>query len=213
MYVSLCVCARVCMWLNVSVHLYFSVLIWLCSQMTVPLYNMTLKCAKCGVISSADVSTTATSNAMLVPLIIYQLFDALPSVLFFFFCIFLTSPFFFLFWFSPPFISLTLLLLLSCYVKSDQQRQNFYVVAMLNHADAIEAHPEALLCVCVSVQACLTRQFLARDYHNHNFCQSSIVLVIRHFYLDIWQTFSSKTTFSAFSLCIAWDSNPWLWCC
>uniref|UniRef100_A0A8C7X4Z9 Adhesion G protein-coupled receptor B1a n=1 Tax=Oryzias sinensis TaxID=183150 RepID=A0A8C7X4Z9_9TELE len=34
-------------------------------QMTVPLYNMTLKCAKCGVISSADVSTTATSNAML----------------------------------------------------------------------------------------------------------------------------------------------------
>uniref|UniRef100_A0A8C6SAZ9 Adhesion G protein-coupled receptor B1 n=1 Tax=Neogobius melanostomus TaxID=47308 RepID=A0A8C6SAZ9_9GOBI len=32
--------------------------------MTVPLYNMTLKCAKCGVISSADVSTTATSNAM-----------------------------------------------------------------------------------------------------------------------------------------------------
>ncbi|KAF7227401.1 transcript variant X1 [Nothobranchius furzeri] len=39
-------------------------------QMTVPLYNMTLKCAKCGVISSADVSTTATSNAMLVQLII-----------------------------------------------------------------------------------------------------------------------------------------------
>ncbi|TSK16113.1 Brain-specific angiogenesis inhibitor 1 [Bagarius yarrelli] len=34
------------------------------SQMTVPLYNMTLKCAKCGVISSADLSTTATSNAM-----------------------------------------------------------------------------------------------------------------------------------------------------
>ncbi|XP_006635755.3 adhesion G protein-coupled receptor B1 isoform X2 [Lepisosteus oculatus] len=33
-------------------------------QMTVPLYSMTLKCAKCGVISSADVSTTATSNAM-----------------------------------------------------------------------------------------------------------------------------------------------------
>ncbi|XP_051922365.1 adhesion G protein-coupled receptor B1 isoform X4 [Hippocampus zosterae] len=33
-------------------------------QMTVPLYNMTLKCAKCGVISSADVSATATSNAM-----------------------------------------------------------------------------------------------------------------------------------------------------
>ncbi|XP_030641181.1 adhesion G protein-coupled receptor B1 [Chanos chanos] len=33
-------------------------------QVTVPLYNMTLKCAKCGVISSADVSTTATSNAM-----------------------------------------------------------------------------------------------------------------------------------------------------
>ncbi|XP_068616631.1 adhesion G protein-coupled receptor B1 [Brachionichthys hirsutus] len=33
-------------------------------QMTVPLYNMTLKCAKCGVISSADVSTAATSNAM-----------------------------------------------------------------------------------------------------------------------------------------------------
>ncbi|KAL2085025.1 hypothetical protein ACEWY4_020543 [Coilia grayii] len=33
-------------------------------QMTVPLYNMTLKCAKCGVISSPDVSSTATSNAM-----------------------------------------------------------------------------------------------------------------------------------------------------
>ncbi|XP_018612435.2 adhesion G protein-coupled receptor B1 [Scleropages formosus] len=33
-------------------------------QVTVPLYSMTLKCAKCGVISSADVSTTATSNAM-----------------------------------------------------------------------------------------------------------------------------------------------------
>src|SRR4029434_5426814 len=42
--------------------------------MTVPLYNMTLKCAKCGVISSPDVSSTATSNAMLVWLIIYQLF-------------------------------------------------------------------------------------------------------------------------------------------
>ncbi|XP_056142961.1 adhesion G protein-coupled receptor B1 [Lampris incognitus] len=36
----------------------------LIGQMTVPLYNMTLKCAKCGVVSSADVSTTATSNAM-----------------------------------------------------------------------------------------------------------------------------------------------------
>ncbi len=190
------------MWLNVSVHLYFSVLIWLCSQVTVPLYNMTLKCAKCGVISSADVSTTATSNAMLVPLIIYQLFDALPSVLFFFFsCIFLTSPFFFLFWFSPPFISLTLLLLLSCYVKSDQQRQNFYVVAMLNHADAIEAHPEALLCVCVSVQACLTRQFLARDYHsNHHFCRSSIVLVIRHFFFTFGRRFHPKQL-SVHSVC------------
>ncbi|KAJ8411428.1 hypothetical protein AAFF_G00162360 [Aldrovandia affinis] len=33
-------------------------------QVTVPLYSMTLKCAKCGVISSADLSTTATSNAM-----------------------------------------------------------------------------------------------------------------------------------------------------
>ncbi|XP_041104052.1 adhesion G protein-coupled receptor B1-like isoform X5 [Polyodon spathula] len=33
-------------------------------QMTVPLYSMTLKCAKCGVVSSADVSSTATSNAM-----------------------------------------------------------------------------------------------------------------------------------------------------
>ncbi|XP_028830902.1 adhesion G protein-coupled receptor B1 isoform X3 [Denticeps clupeoides] len=33
-------------------------------QMTMPLYNMTLKCAKCGVISSPDLSSTATSNAM-----------------------------------------------------------------------------------------------------------------------------------------------------
>lgn len=69
----------VCMLVNVCI---FSVLIWLCSQMTVPLYNMTLKCAKCGVISSADLSTTATSNAMLVLLIIYQSSTAQPSVLF-----------------------------------------------------------------------------------------------------------------------------------
>uniref|UniRef100_H3A2J2 Adhesion G protein-coupled receptor B1a n=1 Tax=Latimeria chalumnae TaxID=7897 RepID=H3A2J2_LATCH len=33
-------------------------------QMTMPHYGMTLKCSKCGVISSAEVSTTATSNAM-----------------------------------------------------------------------------------------------------------------------------------------------------
>lgn len=65
--------ARPCAGVSVSVCVCYSVLIWLCSQMTVPLYNMTLKCAKCGVISSADVSTTATSNAMLVPLIIFFL--------------------------------------------------------------------------------------------------------------------------------------------
>ncbi|XP_063777223.1 adhesion G protein-coupled receptor B1 isoform X4 [Pseudophryne corroboree] len=35
-----------------------------CSQMTMPLYGMTLKCSKCGVVSSAEVSATATSNAM-----------------------------------------------------------------------------------------------------------------------------------------------------
>ncbi|KAM5157189.1 adhesion G protein-coupled receptor B1 isoform 2-T2 [Mantella aurantiaca] len=35
-----------------------------CSQMTMPLYGMTLKCSKCGVLSSAEVSATATSNAM-----------------------------------------------------------------------------------------------------------------------------------------------------
>lgn len=62
-----------CAGVSVSFCVCYSVLIWLCSQMTVPLYNMTLKCAKCGVISSADVSTTATSNAMLVPLIIFFL--------------------------------------------------------------------------------------------------------------------------------------------
>uniref|UniRef100_A0A670I9Z7 Adhesion G protein-coupled receptor B1 n=1 Tax=Podarcis muralis TaxID=64176 RepID=A0A670I9Z7_PODMU len=33
-------------------------------QMAVPLYGLTLKCSKCGVLSSADVSATATSNAM-----------------------------------------------------------------------------------------------------------------------------------------------------
>ncbi|XP_077127451.1 adhesion G protein-coupled receptor B1 isoform X6 [Ranitomeya variabilis] len=33
-------------------------------QMTMPLYGMTLKCSKCGVVSSAEVSATATSNAM-----------------------------------------------------------------------------------------------------------------------------------------------------
>ncbi|XP_072324378.1 adhesion G protein-coupled receptor B1 isoform X9 [Scyliorhinus torazame] len=33
-------------------------------QMTIPLYGMTLKCSKCGVISSAEVSATVTSNAM-----------------------------------------------------------------------------------------------------------------------------------------------------
>ncbi|XP_025023118.1 adhesion G protein-coupled receptor B1 [Python bivittatus] len=33
-------------------------------QMAVPLYGITLKCSKCGVVSSADVSATATSNAM-----------------------------------------------------------------------------------------------------------------------------------------------------
>ncbi|XP_053102385.1 adhesion G protein-coupled receptor B1 isoform X7 [Hemicordylus capensis] len=33
-------------------------------QMAVPLYGITLKCSKCGVVSSAEVSATATSNAM-----------------------------------------------------------------------------------------------------------------------------------------------------
>uniref|UniRef100_A0A8C6XF38 Adhesion G protein-coupled receptor B1 n=1 Tax=Naja naja TaxID=35670 RepID=A0A8C6XF38_NAJNA len=33
-------------------------------QMAVPLYGITLKCSKCGVVSSPDVSATATSNAM-----------------------------------------------------------------------------------------------------------------------------------------------------
>ncbi|XP_051791791.1 adhesion G protein-coupled receptor B1 isoform X3 [Erpetoichthys calabaricus] len=33
-------------------------------QMTVPLYSMTLKCTRCGVVSSADAPSTATSNAM-----------------------------------------------------------------------------------------------------------------------------------------------------
>lgn len=65
------VCAHTCVQVYLCLFVCYSVLIWLCSQMTVPLYNMTLKCAKCGVISSADVSTTATSNAMLVPLIIF----------------------------------------------------------------------------------------------------------------------------------------------
>lgn len=69
--VHTCISASLCIGAFVSVCVCYSVLIWLCSQMTVPLYNMTLKCAKCGVISSADVSTTATSNAMLVPLIIF----------------------------------------------------------------------------------------------------------------------------------------------
>lgn len=81
----------VCMLVNMCI---FSVLIWLCSQMTVPLYNMTLKCAKCGVISSADLSTTATSNAMLVLLITYQFSTARHSVFLFLSCLFLTSLFF-----------------------------------------------------------------------------------------------------------------------
>uniref|UniRef100_H9GMZ7 Adhesion G protein-coupled receptor B1 n=2 Tax=Anolis carolinensis TaxID=28377 RepID=H9GMZ7_ANOCA len=33
-------------------------------QMAVPLYGITLKCSKCGVVSSGEVSATATSNAM-----------------------------------------------------------------------------------------------------------------------------------------------------
>ncbi|XP_038615928.1 adhesion G protein-coupled receptor B1 isoform X4 [Tachyglossus aculeatus] len=33
-------------------------------QMTIPLYGVTLKCSKCGIISSAEVTATATSNAM-----------------------------------------------------------------------------------------------------------------------------------------------------
>ncbi|KAM8967734.1 adhesion G protein-coupled receptor B1 isoform 2-T2 [Pelodytes ibericus] len=38
-----------------------------CSQMAMPLYGMTLKCSKCGVVSSAEVSATATSNAIPLP--------------------------------------------------------------------------------------------------------------------------------------------------
>uniref|UniRef100_A0A8C5Q5B9 Adhesion G protein-coupled receptor B1 n=1 Tax=Leptobrachium leishanense TaxID=445787 RepID=A0A8C5Q5B9_9ANUR len=38
-----------------------------CSQMAMPLYGMTLKCSKCGVVSSAEVSATATSNAIDLP--------------------------------------------------------------------------------------------------------------------------------------------------
>ncbi|XP_072007183.1 adhesion G protein-coupled receptor B1 isoform X2 [Engystomops pustulosus] len=37
-------------------------------QMTMPLYGMTLKCSKCGVVSSAEVSATATSNAIALQL-------------------------------------------------------------------------------------------------------------------------------------------------
>ncbi|XP_072266667.1 adhesion G protein-coupled receptor B1 isoform X1 [Pyxicephalus adspersus] len=37
-------------------------------QMTMPLYGMTLKCSKCGVLSSAEVSATATSNAIALQL-------------------------------------------------------------------------------------------------------------------------------------------------
>lgn len=74
------VTAHQCAGVSVSFCVCYSVLIWLCSQMTVPLYNMTLKCAKCGVISSADVSTTATSNAMLVPLIIFFLNSSYPDL-------------------------------------------------------------------------------------------------------------------------------------
>ncbi|XP_041422603.1 adhesion G protein-coupled receptor B1-like isoform X3 [Xenopus laevis] len=39
-----------------------------CSQMTMPLYGMTLKCSKCGIVSSAEVSATATSNAIALQL-------------------------------------------------------------------------------------------------------------------------------------------------
>uniref|UniRef100_A0AAY4AC22 Brain-specific angiogenesis inhibitor 1 n=1 Tax=Denticeps clupeoides TaxID=299321 RepID=A0AAY4AC22_9TELE len=53
-----------CLWKEVySMPLLVLLLPWSC-QMTMPLYNMTLKCAKCGVISSPDLSSTATSNAM-----------------------------------------------------------------------------------------------------------------------------------------------------
>ncbi|KAJ8337929.1 hypothetical protein SKAU_G00368950 [Synaphobranchus kaupii] len=54
-------------------------------QMTVPLYNMTLKCAKCGVISSADLSTTATqaslwSSCVVLPLLALTWMSAVLAI-------------------------------------------------------------------------------------------------------------------------------------
>lgn len=59
--------------------------------MAVPLYGMTLKCSKCGVVSSAEVSATATSNAMLVPLISTSFLSFFPLLFFYF--IFFPLPF------------------------------------------------------------------------------------------------------------------------
>lgn len=73
--------------------------------MAVPLYGMTLKCSKCGVVSSAEVSATATSNAMLVPLISTSFLSFFPLSFFFFFLFnfVLIFAFQFVFYFPLPF--------------------------------------------------------------------------------------------------------------
>lgn len=43
--------------------------LFVCSQMSEPHSGLTLKCAKCGVVSTTALSATTASNAMLVPII------------------------------------------------------------------------------------------------------------------------------------------------
>lgn len=68
---------------------------------------------------------------------------------------------------------------------------------MLNHADCNRSpswSPAMFVWVCKCVcSAQLTRRFLAKDYHgNHNFCQSSIVLVIINYIYAFCRSFHPK---------------------
>ncbi len=47
----------------------------------------------------------------------------------------------------------------------------------------------------------------------HNWSCCCLTLYLCQIYLCVWQMLSCKATESAFSECVACESNPWLWCC
>lgn len=55
--------------MTIQYFVLFVGVLFVCSQMSEPHSGLTLKCAKCGVVSTTALSATTASNAMLVPII------------------------------------------------------------------------------------------------------------------------------------------------